>query len=353
MKLSIYVMTSKESKCPRHEAYRLLYLGESSREAPAGALTDATGDNISTKNKIYSELTGLYWMTKNDTVSDYLGLCHYRRFFVLNDEAYKAGVNDIDVLTDPAGVQNMLDQYDIILPKLRFLGNDGALKHYNHFHRAEDMTACRNVIEEFYPRYVPAFEFMLKQQYIYCYNMFITSRNIANDYAQWLFDILAKLEKIIYIPYDDKYQRRLLGFLAERLFNVYVWHNRLKILDRPILFFKNMHAEESGTYLDTIANRGKETLRRMVSLISQRRPVFMGDSAYKEQVVKLFNINPADYHVLNDDKKVIRLGMVNACRRPYAVHIFFTDGYDAIKKYWLRDGLKENIDFINALDALK
>ena len=46
-------------------------------------------DNISFKNKSYSEMTIVYWAWKNlkKLYPDvkYIGLCHYRRFFAFND----------------------------------------------------------------------------------------------------------------------------------------------------------------------------------------------------------------------------------------------------------------------------
>ena len=46
-----------------------------------GILQDNTLDNIASKNDNYCELTACYWLWKNWSDSDYIGLCHYRRYF--------------------------------------------------------------------------------------------------------------------------------------------------------------------------------------------------------------------------------------------------------------------------------
>ena len=91
--------------------------GEYEKELQAGAaltmerlssdiLTDDVGDNISVKNKQYCELTGLYWIWKNDTF-DYFGLNHYQRRF-------RSLVNEKWMLQD-FEIQILLEQYDIIV----------------------------------------------------------------------------------------------------------------------------------------------------------------------------------------------------------------------------------------------
>ena len=56
------------------------------------AVGDETGDNISDKNRFYSECTALYWAWNNYNElgnPDYIGLMHYRRHFVFNEEYFQ------------------------------------------------------------------------------------------------------------------------------------------------------------------------------------------------------------------------------------------------------------------------
>ena len=46
---------------------------------------------------------------------------------------------------------------------------------------------------------------------------------------EWLFNILSRLEKQIDISGYSEYNQRVYGFLAERLLNVWVEKNKLKI----------------------------------------------------------------------------------------------------------------------------
>lgn len=51
-------------------------------------INDNTGDNISDKNLYIGEMTGMYWLWKNyEKIGnpEYIGTCHYRRFFIEKD----------------------------------------------------------------------------------------------------------------------------------------------------------------------------------------------------------------------------------------------------------------------------
>ena len=50
-------------------------------------------------------------------------------------------------------------------------------------------------------------------------------------YCQWLFSILFKLEQEINLKNYTGYQRRVLGYIAERLLDVWIEHNHIQYID--------------------------------------------------------------------------------------------------------------------------
>ena len=58
-----------------------------------------------------------------------------------------------------------------------------------------------------------------------------THQNTVNGF----FPILFELEKRIDITQYDNYQKRVFGFIAERLFNVWLVHHQLKFCEIPVV----------------------------------------------------------------------------------------------------------------------
>jgi hypothetical protein len=87
-KLKIYVFYYKKgSILELDQIYQPIMAGNSFLEGRTDFPGDDTGDNISSKNKYYSELTGIYWVWKN-TRQDITGACHYRRYFTAQPEPF-------------------------------------------------------------------------------------------------------------------------------------------------------------------------------------------------------------------------------------------------------------------------
>lgn len=65
--------------------------------------------------------------------------------------------------------------------------------------------------------------------------MMITDFKKYSAYCEWLFDILFELEKNVDMTGYTPYESRLYGFLSERLLNVWVLHNGLRVCNVRVL----------------------------------------------------------------------------------------------------------------------
>lgn len=186
-----------------------IQVGASLTEQRISSICDNNGENISAKNRVYCELTALYWIWKHDT-SKYAGLCHYRRHFELNREMLeKIAVSDIDVI--------------LTIPILNF-PSVRATYAYDHFE--DDWKMMLQAIKSLHPEYYETAEQLQDGVFYYAYNMFIARKEILNNYCEWLFPILSYCEeKCMNRQNRDSYQNRYIGFLAERLMSIYFLHH--------------------------------------------------------------------------------------------------------------------------------
>ena len=104
-----------------------------------------------------------------------------------------------------------------------------------------------------YPEYTEALHKVLQRHWVYLCNMFIMTRSQFEAYAAWLFAILFQAEKMIVLT-GDVYQDRVFGFLAERLFNVYVEKQKFKIIEVPAIFV------DPAVHSDSTQRIGKRAL---------------------------------------------------------------------------------------------
>ena len=253
MGVSIYIATNKQTEFPDNANYQPIQVGWDGNGRPFSDLNDAMGVSIADKNPFYCELTALYWLWKNGTLDDYVGLCHYRRFFYL--KGYPGGLarkmarslSDIREWIDVSEIGESLQHADIILPVAGTCLNSMEQEYKEH-HRPNDFDVMKEVLLELYPEYEATMRKVFSRRYIYFFNMFITSKKIFCDYMEWLFNILFEVEKRIHIPYDDLYQRRVFGFLAERLLNVYVEHHEMRVQEVPLIYIENEHEDYPDQY---------------------------------------------------------------------------------------------------------
>lgn len=179
-------------------------------------ILDCDGDNISERNGNYSELTALYWIWKNrlnhawskDT-RGYYGLCHYRRYLDLSeDDVLRLADNDVDVvLPFPMPYEPDIEE------------------HHKRYLKDSDWDALLRALTELQPEYAANFPDILKQRYLYNYNILIARKNVLRDYCEWLFPVLTRTEELS-VPQGKDRKDRYIGYMGETLLTLYFMVNK-------------------------------------------------------------------------------------------------------------------------------
>ncbi len=215
MSLKIIVACHKECPVPADPAYLPLHVGHFGK-SDIGFTPDDTGENISSKNHMYSELTGLFWAWKN-LECDYMGLVHYRRYFSLK----KTGKTLEDVLSGK-DAENLLKKYSVIVPKKRRYYVTSVYNHYSKTCGAEHLDSTRRILAEDCPEYLDSFDRVMKKREAFMFNMMIMGKDLLNEYCSWLFPVLERLENSTDSSGYSDFEMRFVGRVAERLFNVWL-----------------------------------------------------------------------------------------------------------------------------------
>ena len=230
--VKVIVATHKEYWMPTDKLYVPVRVGAEGKNDLFGFTPDNSGINISLKNPNYCELTGLYWAWKN-LDCEYLGLAHYRRHFT----ALKGTSDRRDVLSlDQA--RSLLGTVDVLLPTPRNYWIETNYQQYVHAHHAIDLDETKRIIAERSPEYIEAYDKTMKKTTGHRFNMFIMKKELADEYCNWLFDILFELEKRLDISDYSDNDKRVFGFVSERLLDVWLETNNVKYKNIPYIFLE-------------------------------------------------------------------------------------------------------------------
>lgn len=259
--MTLYCVTHKPITDFSVEKIHLIQVGQG--DSDFSDIRDNQGDNISSRNSTFSELTAFYQVWRNRR-SDYVGFCHYRRFFIppgLDQWAansltkpyeaapvgytgegnyascYSANSNQVEQILSHSSVTSddwyhlALASNDIILPKSNLLPEGDMIYQYGTSHPLNPMFALLQLMSE-KDHYLgkAAYEYFRSAETAHWNNLFITRWSIFSDYCEFLFELLFELEKRIETPLCQ-YQRRVFAFLSERLLNFWVWYQSLKVAE--------------------------------------------------------------------------------------------------------------------------
>lgn len=220
--MKIFVITHKDYFFPKEEYYVPLQVGTSLLKGKY--IKDSQGENISELNSSFCELTALYWIWKNAS-EDIVGLVHYRRYFSSNSDGVIFSGKKI---LGKKELLSKLESNDIIISQPRNYFIFSIRKHYCKAHAPGDLDKLKQVVHVLSPEYDNAFETVMSSTKISLYNMLICRKEVLNEYCSWLFPILFELKNHINYEHYDSYQKRVFGFLGERLFNVWLYKNKDK-----------------------------------------------------------------------------------------------------------------------------
>lgn len=243
--IKILVATHKKYKMPADTSvYLPIHVGCEGKE-DLGFQGDNSGENISTLNPYYCELTGLYWAWRN-LACDYLGLVHYRRYFTKMTKKYNESINIDDVILNRYEIEELLENSEVIVPKRRKYYIETLYSHYDHTFDGSHLDLARKMIEMKNPEYLSSFDKVMKQRSGYMFNMFIMKKELADDYFSWLFPILDSMYESIDLSYLTDFEARLFGRVSEILFNVWLDKNDLKIKEIPFMYMEKVDLFKKG-----------------------------------------------------------------------------------------------------------
>ena len=213
-------------------------------------LRDDKGENLSLRNRDYCELSAMYWAWKNDRESEYIGLCHYRRRFVLDEKqfAFIEEANLDAVYTIPKIIDQGVE-YEFV-------------ERCNHI-KIEAWEYLDSILRKDYPDYVEAWEKLKKTDFLITLNMLIMRRDIFDDYCKWLFGVLEGVDRN-YADRGIQPDNRYLGFLGECLTTVYVIAHR----DRLNFGYTEVHTLSSPSA--NPASKEEQMTARIVELEKEK-----------------------------------------------------------------------------------
>lgn len=235
-KINIFISYHKPCRVISSQYMIPIQVGSSRSAYQLNMIRDNTGDNISSINDKYCELTAQYWAYKNAN-ADYYGFMHYRRHFIFNDISNATRTDGTVVFpgitADYIKYVGLLDEkieevvtgYDIVLPKPVNVMEWGAINNEIQFSslpnlHAEDFeTMCRAVCL-LHPEYSNSVEEFRKSSQAYWFNMFVMKKSLFYSYCDWLFPIMNYIDEHVDYQGKDNQEKRTVAFMAERLLSI-------------------------------------------------------------------------------------------------------------------------------------
>ena len=208
---------------------------------------DDQGVHISNKNSKYAELTGLYWIWKNQK-AQYIGMLQYKRRFAkeYSLSLFKRKLTFSYHILSSSNILHYLKKYDAIVAEEK-LGEktvDYQFRTSGFSYRGEYpgiiLDAVYEVIKKEFPIYYDTFRCVMSGNIINPHNMLVAKYEVFEAYCEFLFPILDKLDKYVPVGFNNVHYNRMYGWLAERLFRVFLQFNNVVYKSFPVVDIEHM-----------------------------------------------------------------------------------------------------------------
>lgn len=277
----IFVATHVPFDPPKNPIYVPLHVGREGK-ADLGYLGDNLGENISELNPLYGELTGLYWIWQNVRDIDYVGICHYRRYF-LNEQGRELTREDC---------LRYLAEADVLV------SGHGECEgsyfvHYGRAHNRKDLEAVGRALKKIYPECSNAFDETMNGSIFFTGNLMITELSVLKAYAEWLFTIFAEASEEIDVSGYDSYHRRVYGFLSEQMLYVYMKAYGLSFRELPVgISQEKAETRELKEQLSVLLEQGKrdEAKQCLQQALAVRPDLLLAGSDVYGELQKLVRV---------------------------------------------------------------
>jgi hypothetical protein len=202
--------------------------------------------NIDKFNPWFCELTALYYLHKHSTAK-YVGLEHYRRCFVMQDNgSYDPNAYNILSRYD---ARDILDEYDAIVTFHQHTPGRSAYSFLEVSHYTKMFNAWLDIVEEGTPGFKKFCLDWLHHDMLICCNMFIARKELIDKYCEWMFaNTRAFMRKY---PLSEKRYRHI-GYLGEFTFGAWLLFNKYRLKLQPHIRFNKTLTELEETERTTI-----------------------------------------------------------------------------------------------------
>ena len=142
---------------------------------------------------------------------------------------------------------SILATTNVVLPKERHYFIETNYTQYIHAHHKQDLEVTRAIIARKCPEYLPAYDLYMSKTHGHHFNMFVMKKELLQHYCTWLFDILFELERELDMTGYTVNDRRVFGFVSERLLDAWLTTNNISFEELSIVYMEHQNWLRKGT----------------------------------------------------------------------------------------------------------